>query len=86
MNNASYSKRLSQLQQLSLIHSYKSLDNSGYNKVIDLCNETEEEIDKFFKAVKAENIELVKQMVLQNPMILYEFNDRMENVLHIAVN
>ena len=54
--------------------------------MIDQCNEAEEQVDNFFKAVADCKMEEVKRMLLINPALAYDVNDRMENVMHIAVS
>ena len=63
----------------------KVLNENSYNKVIDQCNENDERIAEFFNSIVINDLDKIKTITLADPVIAYEVNDHMENVLHLAV-
>ena len=57
-----------------------------YNGVIDQCNESDQLVASFFKAIVDNDLGKVQEFLYINPLIAYEVNDAMETSLHLAVS
>ena len=63
----------------------KKLPDNYVSEMAARVEESDQSITLFFNAVRKNNLQLVKKLLRNSPLLALEVNDRMQTVLHVAV-